>query len=117
MRTRSLSATAVRELWLSATITSGFTGKLRNAKHRSPTSRRFATAGPSSSGNTSTRSRSHATRERSNAPGPLAFRELARFLVGSLTNVRTHARSDEGLTCGEIRTFASNGWVAYLFDS
>ena len=61
---------------------SGFMGRLRNAKHRSPTSGRFAMAGPSSSSNTSTRSRSHATRERSNAPGPLTFRELARFLVG-----------------------------------
>ena len=48
-----------------ATITSGFTDKLMNAEHRSPTCGRFATAGPSSSSNTSTRSRSHATRERS----------------------------------------------------
>src|SRR4030095_11897691 len=53
------------ELWLSATITSDFTGKLRNAKHRSPTSGQSATAGPLSSSNTSTRSRSHAARERS----------------------------------------------------
>ena len=37
---------------------------------------------PSSSSNTSIRSRSHATREQSNAPGPLTFRELPRFLVG-----------------------------------
>ena len=76
-RTRSLSVTAAKELWLSATITSDFTGKLRNATHRSPTSGRSATAGPSSSNNTSTRSRSHATRERSKAPGPLTFQELA----------------------------------------
>src|SRR6266699_2415788 len=61
-------ATAAGELWLSATTTSGFTGKLRNAKHRSPMSGRSAT-GPSSSSNTSTRSRSHATRERPKAPG------------------------------------------------
>ena len=60
-----------------------FHGKNRGKlKHRSPTSGRSATDGPSSSSNTSTRSRSHATRERSNGPGPLTFRELARFLVG-----------------------------------
>src|SRR6476659_3460480 len=74
---RSLSVTAARELWLSATIISDFTGKLRNAEHRSPTSGRSATVGPLSSSNTSTRSKSHATRERSKAPGPLTFQELA----------------------------------------
>src|SRR5207248_11783497 len=68
-RTKSLSATAARESWLSATITSGFTGKLRSAKHRSPTSGRSATAGPLSFSNTSTRSGSQETRERSKAPG------------------------------------------------
>ena len=68
--------------WLSATITSDFTGKLRNATHRSPTSGRSATVGPLSSSNTSTRSRSHATRERSKAPGPLTFQELAITLGG-----------------------------------
>ena len=68
MRTRSLSATAARELWLLATITSGFTGKLRNAGHRSPTTGRSATARPLNSGNTSTRSRSHATQERFKGP-------------------------------------------------
>ncbi|PYI42197.1 MAG: hypothetical protein DMF12_07360 [Verrucomicrobia bacterium] len=47
----------------------------------------------------------------------LPFGNSLVFWWAALTNVRTHARSDEGLTCGEIRTFASNGWVAYLFDS
>ena len=48
-----------------------------------------ATAGPLSSSNTSTRSRSHATRERSKAPGPLTFQELAHFLVDYSDDVRT----------------------------
>jgi len=61
---------AARELWLSATIISGFMGKLRNARRRSPTSGRSATVAPLSSSNTSIRSRLHATREQSKAPGP-----------------------------------------------
>jgi len=66
-----LSATAARELWLSATITSGFAGKLRNAKHRSPTSGRPAMAGRLSFSSTSTPFRPHGTRLRSKAAGRL----------------------------------------------
>ena len=35
-------------------------------------------------------------RERSKAPGPLTFQELAHFLVDYSDDVRTNARSDEG---------------------
>jgi len=51
-----------------------FHGKLRSAKHRSPTSGRSATAGPLSFSNTSTRSRSHAIREWSRALGGVNVR-------------------------------------------